>query len=621
MKKVFITIVCACTALAIMAGASRPDFSRAKQVFKKGPVAATTSVGQSTTGQVSLQQFMREHNVTPNDNRIMRKAPQRDMSRDVDGLKIMTVEVHPVDFDDEGYGIVSETAYGMGWSTFIMNLINHSEINGFYGSNKLPFYIEDGTPWILSCMLRDDTVSSNPYTESAARYRNDTIRWIVCIMMDDEYAELLDPVPGTLYEDGSMRFDVNYYVYSEEIINKYRVRPNGQTVAFVSADTIATMSPVYSNIYLLEPNAYHMCDYELVHSSLNPLDIDLSRVDWGSLIVSPDTTSGGSDSGGSGGSGIEASTVVIGGDDPYTQMGVHPHPVPPRKTPSAAILREDPWNWTDWWTVQTAGTLDAPVYLYQLNDSTICIYNLYNAGYTSNFMTWNSDGVMTFPPQVLFYGNYEDYFNCSVEGDSIIAGNVGTATCDSITWGATCPFSLESQFSYTFDNNRLYLVDGTKFLIGKAEMPTINKIKGYDNYIFTGVTEEEGVEVYLFTVEYDDNGNIVNYVPVDNPYSVAITDEDQIIHLAAIADGYEIGKNPSDTYLADFTVLGVLMPGDVNRDRYLTVADVTALIHHVLVGDFTLSSNFNPIAADVNGDGNWTVSDVTLLIHRILTDE
>lgn len=614
MKKLIITIVCACTALAVMAGASRPDFSRAKQVFKKGPVAATTSVGQSTTGQMSLQQFMREHNVTPNDNRIMRKAPRRDMSRDYDGLKIMTVEVHPVEFDEEGYGIVSDTAYGMGWSTYIMNLINYSEINGFYGSNKLPFYIEDGTPWIQSCMLRDDTVQSQIYSESGARYRNDTIRWIACYMMDDEYFYLDDPQPGTVYDDGSMAFDVNYYVYSEEIIDKYRVRNTGQTVALVSTDTAASISPVYSNFYLLEPNGYHECDYESVDPSFNPYEIDFHRVDWGSLVVSQDTIS---DDSGSGESGSGESTVIVGGE-PYITQGVHPHPVPPRKT---APFREDPWTWTDLWSAQTTGTIQAPVFLYQLNDSTICIYNLYNAGYMSNIMTWNSDGALTFPPQVLFYSDYEDFFNCSVEGDSIIVGNTGIATNDYIMWGSTWPFSLESQYPYTFNNNMIYRVDGTKFLIGKAETPTIYMTEGFGNYLFTGVSEEEGTEVYLRLVEYDDNGDIINYVPVDNPYSVDIIDVDQEIHLAAIADGYEIGKNPSELYLADFTVPGVWMRGDVNRDRYLTVADVTALIHHVLTGDFTLSSNFNPDAADVNLDGMWTIGDVTLLIHRILSYE
>ena len=620
MKQLFITIVCACTALAVMAGASRPDFSRAKQVFKKGPVAATTSVGQSTTGQVSLQQFMREHNVTPNDNRIMRKAPRRNLTDDFGGLKVMTVEVHPVEFDEEGYGIVSDTAFGMGWSTYIINsVINYSYINGFYGSYSLPFIIEDDTPWIQSCLLRDDTVQGRIYSESGTRYRNDTIRWIACYMMDDEYYYLDDPQPGTVYDDGSVGFDVYYYVYSEEIINKYQVRAStGQIINLVSADTVAFISPVYSNIYLLEPNGYHECDYESVTQLIDLGDVDFHRVDWGSFIVRYDSVSGGSGSGGSGsgGSGLGESSVIVGGIPDNTQ-GVHPKPVPPRK--AISVYQEDPWTWTGWWTQQGTGTIQAPVYLFQLNDSTACIYNLYNAGYMTNIMTWQPDGSMTFPPQVLFYSDYEDFFNCSVEGDSIIVGNTGNATNDSIMWESTWPFSLESQFPYTFDNNKIYLYDGYKILIGWAETPTINITEGFGNYLFTGVTEEEGAEVYLFLVEYDDDGNIIDYESVDNPYTVEVLDVDQNIHLAAIADGYEIGKNQSEMFLDDFTVPGVWMRGDVNRDRYLTIADVTALIQHVLADDFSLSSNFNPDAADVNLDGWWTIADVTLLIHRILT--
>ena len=88
--------------------------------------------------------------------------------------------------------------------------------------------------------------------------------------------------------------------------------------------------------------------------------------------------------------------------------------------------------------------------------------------------------------------------------------------------------------------------------------------------------------------------------------------------ILAVADGSGIGKNRSEMYVEEFLVPGVVMLGDVNRDRLLTVADVTALISHVLNNDFELSSNFNPAAADLNGDGHTTVSDVTMLIGMIL---
>ena len=57
------------------------------------------------------------------------------------------------------------------------------------------------------------------------------------------------------------------------------------------------------------------------------------------------------------------------------------------------------------------------------------------------------------------------------------------------------------------------------------------------------------------------------------------------------------------------------MPGDVNGDGNLTVADVTLLIRMVLNGDDLSSAN------DVNGDGILNIGDVTLLIGKVLRGE
>ena len=57
------------------------------------------------------------------------------------------------------------------------------------------------------------------------------------------------------------------------------------------------------------------------------------------------------------------------------------------------------------------------------------------------------------------------------------------------------------------------------------------------------------------------------------------------------------------------------VPGDVNHDSEISIADVTLLIAYVL-------SNGNgvacPICADVNGDGFYTIADVTILIGMVL---
>ena len=57
------------------------------------------------------------------------------------------------------------------------------------------------------------------------------------------------------------------------------------------------------------------------------------------------------------------------------------------------------------------------------------------------------------------------------------------------------------------------------------------------------------------------------------------------------------------------------IPGDVNGDGELSIADVTTLIGMVLNGDDLSSAN------DVNGDGILNIGDVTLLIGKVLRGE
>ena len=55
------------------------------------------------------------------------------------------------------------------------------------------------------------------------------------------------------------------------------------------------------------------------------------------------------------------------------------------------------------------------------------------------------------------------------------------------------------------------------------------------------------------------------------------------------------------------------MPGDVNGDGSVTIADVTALIDLLLGGNI-----INNDAADVNGDAAVSIKDVTDLIDMLL---
>ena len=55
------------------------------------------------------------------------------------------------------------------------------------------------------------------------------------------------------------------------------------------------------------------------------------------------------------------------------------------------------------------------------------------------------------------------------------------------------------------------------------------------------------------------------------------------------------------------------IPGDINGDGNMTIADVTSLI------DLLLSGGELPDGADVNGDGVVTIKDVTDLIDMLLS--
>ena len=60
--------------------------------------------------------------------------------------------------------------------------------------------------------------------------------------------------------------------------------------------------------------------------------------------------------------------------------------------------------------------------------------------------------------------------------------------------------------------------------------------------------------------------------------------------------------------------------GDVNRDGYITIADVTALVN-IILGKATLENDADKYdfdAADVNQDSNVTIADVTALVNIIL---
>ncbi len=63
------------------------------------------------------------------------------------------------------------------------------------------------------------------------------------------------------------------------------------------------------------------------------------------------------------------------------------------------------------------------------------------------------------------------------------------------------------------------------------------------------------------------------------------------------------------------------MPGDVNGDRTVSIADITILIDYLLDEQSEDINAFHHSEADVNRDGVISIADVTRLIDHILSFE
>ena len=75
-------------------------------------------------------------------------------------------------------------------------------------------------------------------------------------------------------------------------------------------------------------------------------------------------------------------------------------------------------------------------------------------------------------------------------------------------------------------------------------------------------------------------------------------------------------RDVTDIYLPYLDVQSI--PGDVNGDGSVNIADVTSLIDYLLGSEL---DTFDAVAADVNGDGSINISDVTSLIDLLLTSK
>lgn len=488
-------------------------------------------------------------------------TPRLSSSNDMLGTRIAIGECYA--FDEET-GVMDTVPINIGWKTSLVveesEDIEYMTLQDLYGGYDFPIDldVENGT-----AVMYYNYSSQCSASVRKGYYQYDTvwtvtpIRWEVFMGDGQSYP---DEKMGTILEDGSIIFDGDFVFLTQVFTSKTMVTQNLK----LSEDTACFVSPVYRGLWLMVPNGIHSFDVQLSGLEEKNLGSDvltrLNQLIYGNMISA--WLVGGS-----------ASTLGVG--------GIIGKPIDPRKPyqPSQPKLQSarqvhgsfqlEPGSITP-----AIGPREEPVYMYQADDSTVIVYNLFGAGITSNVMKVHDDGTVAFEPQMIGTDSQGTYYNGSSQDDQIELGNTGSVQSDSIVWNKTVPVYEDGEVALVvFDDNRLYFTDDNRFVYQKSVPPVITTEQTDDAVIITASADES--VIVLMTAD----GTVV-----DNPYNVERGSVDQTVCVKASAQQY--GKLPSDWVTLEVPVPArVYKAGDVNRDGRVSIKDVTELIDMLLSGE------------------------------------
>ena len=191
-----------------------------------------------------------------------------------------------------------------------------------------------------------------------------------------------------------------------------------------------------------------------------------------------------------------------------------------------------------------------------------------NWGFNGKFDGWYEIDALSFHP----YGDDEiwDFSQTSNSGNQMVIG------------------------CYPYEG---YVIPGAK-----TPKPVINYHITANNVVFEATGDGE-IHLYIDGVEYQ------------SPCTYALGSSEQTVVVTATAkmEGLSTSDNAEMSYLLPAKPFKL---GDVNKDGYVKISDVTALIDILLVGS---NSTVIDLRNEVNGYGGVTIADVTALIDILLS--
>lgn len=208
-------------------------------------------------------------------------------------------------------------------------------------------------------------------------------------------------------------------------------------------------------------------------------------------------------------------------------------------------------------------------------------------------------------PSSLTYIAEQAFFNCE---------NLQSVTCL-----ATTPPSMYTSNSECFGYSTY--MDGTLFV----PRASIGLYQGTDWWsLFTNVQGLMSLNETAVTLEKGRTFSLlVTLAPGFNPSSpiswqssntaIVTVSADGLLKAISEGQAFVYASVDNEEVTCEITVIaGEPVPGDVNGDGIVGIADVTALI------DLILNGEGDPSLHDVNGDGTVGIADVTALIDMIL---
>ncbi len=207
-------------------------------------------------------------------------------------------------------------------------------------------------------------------------------------------------------------------------------------------------------------------------------------------------------------------------------------------------------------------------FMFQANDTTAIVFNLYGMGMPGNVMNIYPDGTMKYPIQQI--------------------GELGTPTKEY--------YANYYGSAYNWDNTKYYWIIGMNF------DETANDYVEVDDSVFVGTVEPTAIK--WDAAEY----YLPGIVRVSDGAQMSLSSYPFINNVLAFTDGSEFILNTEPQFIV----------GDVNKDGKVTIDDVAILIDHLLAGDIDESDEFSPDAADVDGDGEVLIGDLSVLIDQLL---